>query len=826
VGGWPPCIGIGGRLERNAHLTNLAFAHSENRSLYATKNVETPISVSINYTGTITSEITGSNTTVTQKLSSGSTVLVPYTTGKITYSANVTGPYTITYVSTVDNITTGSLMLTYPFDNTPPTATISPNGWLQSGTQTINWSATDTGDDITGIKSVVISRKGTNNNWIIIFSKYDYAWGSQPTGSFGISTNTQSIFEYKIDLADQVPVYPNTASLSGDSNNMNVKIDLENPVLVSITSPSDGDIYQFPTIWINGRATDTFSGIKCIQIDLNGNACYSLPISGAPQDTGSRNLGLVNFLTINPSNKLQEGSNTLTCRAEDLSGRVSTSIKKIITYDPPKFIQQEITSDYHDLFGNPLISFLGDTVSFNYKTNINGIVRVSICRDAGGANVEGSIPDTTCTKNISARASFAGGKFEINVWKLVQNGEYYLKAELLDSQGSEFEPPAPKFISQKIKLDMQTSSVTASIKTPANPGAVDPNYRITIPGSNLHFTKQENPMAGLSIAEGDSGFPTPNVYQMPKVRSGSSVLYQVEITKQGYPTTTIKNIDASENSNIECNGFIPFMPGDPNYTDVKGTANYADSDHDDIPDGWEYFYWKNWPDWTPWYGCDLSKKDEPGKRPDGTSDPTYTYDPDGDGLTNLEEYQLQKYFPSILPNSKDLLVELDWVWLDSNDIYAPKDEAKKTCSDAFQRIGITVQWAPAPQGDKITSVNQSTAWRTSVSFGELGSILSSSQGTYEGYTNPDGDVDIAHAVFAPGWTTITGLSNSPNASAGGLYLRDQHGVFVFDLRTRNLVDGQTPADSGDNVLINRYEGYILAHELGHALGLPDVGDKK
>lgn len=83
---------------------------------------------------------------------------------------------------------------------------------------------------------------------------------------------------------------------------------------------------------------------------------------------------------------------------------------------------------------------------------------------------------------------------------------------------------------------------------------------------------------------------------------------------------------------------------------------------------------------------------------------------------------------------------------------------------------------------------------------------------------------MVHAIFAPGWTVIRDLTQTGTTSTGGLYLKNPGGIFVFDLHTRNVVAGRVEEDTTNSPLLGNYEGNILAHELGHVLGLQDRGE--
>jgi hypothetical protein len=705
---------------------------------------------------------------------------------------------------------TATVTLTYPYDDADPTGSITPNGWQTSGNLTIQWTAQDVaGTDNSGVKNVkLFESTPTDSDWTQLVSNNYPTHQPTVTSSVHLYTQVSGIFEYQLEVSDLA----RTATIDGDGNKMNVKVDLVDPVLQSISSPSDETPIakiNNPLITIAGTATDDFSGVDALSVNLNGTNCHKFSYSDSLREDFSENIDL--SMT---DSKIQSGINTLDFQVHDLAGRSSAIIHRSLFYDPPRVTQSNIT------YSNPAgLQYLGDTATFGFKINCTSKVKLSIVKNADGSGdawevaegvynanddsfYQNAIGNTTYTPGPDNTIVFVGGATQAGKFKLVApDGDYYFKAEFFNPDGSSYPSTVLPYISQKFNIGFKTHTVNAVVLTPSN-GV----KKITVPHVNIVFSKQDNPQAGMIIAEGTSN----QTFEIPDAKPGVTLLYRADLSKQGYPNLPSTDIDASSTT-LTCENYRPFMPViDTNYDAT------VDSDNDGIPDGWEYKYWISWPNWTVDCGCDL-----------GTSGDAQC-DKDGDGLSNLRVFLMQKYFPDIDPSQKNLLVELDWVTTSIN--YAPQPLAKQTCSDIFSRtdLGIHVRWSSKSHFIDTMGDNQANTRSVDCSF--LQQLLGNSWGTYD---ETDAQNYIVHAIFAPGWVVINGLPQDAAASqtsSAGLYLNfssTPRGVFVFDLFTRNL-DGKTPLNYANRAepLINQYEGYILAHELGHVLGLKDVGNSQ
>jgi hypothetical protein len=663
------------------------------------------------------------------------------------------------------------ISIVFGADTTPPSVTLNTpagtNGWQTSNSFQISWSGTDSESTI---KAVDVYRQD----------------GSGPLNKLGTSSSgvgTSSVSGSLQDTVSGSNTYHYQVQVTDNANNVGVadgyvRVDLINPNL-SLTSPPNNFVTSDSSIELRGNASDFESGISRIQIFKNGSVVTNIDYSGpAYPQTPSWSSTITG---------LNSGNNSLGAQASDASGRVSNAQSVVVDYEPPRFTTAGVQP--------AIIRNLGDVINASYKINIDGRVRISIVDATGkeyGVIQDG--PQAWRSKDMDYSTGFYGAVFTNNQWSLLENGYYFIKAKIQNVNGNDYSNPESQFTSQQLDLNqIARTAITARVYTPSNPA----NMKILVPTVSLGFLTQIPSLGSVTIPAG----PTGN-YMLPTTGS-----YQVHVEKSGYPATDFSGFNPSsamdsDNDGIRefvVEGFKPYIPGEAGYLES------VDSDGDGISDGWEYKYWRQWQGWIPAYGCDLSQSDG-------------QYDADGDGLTNLEEYQLQRYFPDLDLHTKDLLVQLDWVRSSSRN-YAPNELAKQTCSQIFQATGVRVHWSPQgheiPMSDSITNA-------PSVSLAQLEAVLNQNQRSY-GYSNSDGDTDIVHAVFAPGWTVIEGLTQTETTSTGGLYLQSPPGIFVFDLHTRNLVAGRVE-DSTDSPLLNQYEGNILTHELGHVLGLPDRGN--
>jgi len=655
-----------------------------------------------------------------------------------------------------------------PADTTPPTLSFTlPGYYLTTGSFTVSWSASDSQS---GLKSTQLTR----NSKVI---------STASSGSFNENLGTGT-YAYVLSAYDNSNNYDFTGG--------NICVDLVKPT-VSISSPTNGQVFISPDITITGNSSDVGSGVNYVQVQLNSDNAKTVYTTGYYESQVT----------------LKNGLNTINCTAYDFAGWGSDTQSLTVTYTPPVFINPAI---------NPLtINNLGDQMVFSYQSNSDGQVRISI-EDTGGKEL-GVIQNAVLVSKDATQpyiTAFIGVVQANNQKQFLDNGTYVFKAELKDVNGNSY--ASPVYFKSQINLNVTRQSVTSQIQTPANPSGA----RINIPNANLAFTMQGGSLDGVIMAQGVSG----STLQVPQIGSYSGN-YQVTVSKPAGYMPAKAGFDPSSSSTFLCNTFRPYMPIPAEINSNLPGGGYqanVDSDGDGIPDGWEYQYWIQWQGWTPDCGCDLSVADGDKDKDQLSIQPGLRTTP-GDGLTNLQEYQLQqKGVTDLDPRYIDLIVQIDWIRSTSslNYNYRPSDLVKQTCSDVLAKAGIKVHWTQ--QGHEIINLPDSVLFSSSVTLPQLYDILNNNFNS-DNYGGASNAAHVIHAVFAPGWTIIVGVSTDATTGAGGLYLQSPPGIFVFDLHTRNLETGGNPmpvANSSNNDLLDRNEGYILGHEIGHVLGLPDV----
>lgn len=385
---------------------------------------------------------------------------------------------------------------------------------------------------------------------------------------------------------------------------------------------------------------------------------------------------------------------------------------------------------------------------------------------------------------------------------LLPNGSYKLVVQIKDAGDNEYKE------SYDFEVKIPKKDLLCTVETPKN----SLNQSISVPDADIAFifVNPSSPLNNLIVAKGKSN----SNMQIPKVTT-----FSLSVSKKGYESISRDITVQDTSTGILSTSFRPILPGEAGF--VEDFKN-VDSDSDGIPDFWEYKYWKSWKN-TP-ASCDLSKNDSADDLDKLYSNPQRRTKL-GDGLTNKEEYDLQTYFADLDPGQIDLLMEVDYIETRPLAVngttrnYVPKAEAINTMKDSIEKEGIKVHFSS--EGKKIVVSNYTDKPEASVD--ELKSLLSQNLGTYT-YSNSDKDTDIIHAIFAPGWTKITGLSNTDSKSMAGLYLGEEKGLFVFDLQTKCIVNNRVEvitAEADKKMALDKHEGYILAHEIGHALSLND-----
>lgn len=663
---------------------------------------------------------------------------------------------------------------------TPPLiANITLPGWQRTPVIQVGWTVTGSNNP-NGIKAVKLTRTNQQLTPTVLMNN-TYTQAQSTSSVSGTYTdnlpNVTALYSYDLEASD----YLNRSDW--DFSSAGVDVD---PPSVNILSPANNSFSSHKTISVEINASDIGAGLDYVYVYCNGSlvSTKSFSYPTTPQ-------------RFSVSVDLSPGANAISAQALDGAGWSTNNSGINVTYEPPKFISAEV---------NPVqIIALGELINFAYKINYDGQIRISISDAAG--NEYGAITNPewiTYSKNPEPTATpyvttFNGSAIINGQFQLLENGQYHLKAEYRSNDGEYYEDPATLkkyYLSSELTLDIHRTTVTAAAYTSSNASG----YRIQVPDVTFSFISQVTNAVGVVISRNSSGN-----YSVPTQGS-----FQAKAEKDGYKTAISPELfNPANTQEFIVNDFNPYRPIPEEMTMYKTNI---DSDGDGMSDGWEYKYWINWQGWTPTCGCDLS-------RPDGANDP------DADGVQNLEEYRLQgKGFPDLDPHVRDLCVELDWVkWVGSTTRnYEPDNNAKETCKLIFREAGVTVHYAVSPQSNEILR-NDNLPNEPEVNLVQLRQMLRDSQWDY-GDANTDGDIDVVHAIFAPGWTVIRDLTQTGNTSTGGLYLKNPGGIFVFDLHTRNVVAGRVEEDTTHSPLLGNYEGNILAHELGHVLGLQDRGE--
>lgn len=652
-------------------------------------------------------------------------------------------------------------------DATPPVVTLSTpsgtNGWLGTGTFQISWSGSDSES---AIKAVAVFRRIGSGSLLQLSTTTSGIGTKNVSGQYNESVSSSDSYYYQVKATDD-------ANNEGSADGY-VRVDLVSPN-ISISYPPNNFSTSSSQVTVQGTVSDNYSGIMKINFSKNGSPLQSIEYQGPAYPLSTPYSKVID---------LDTGNNAIQAHAVDAAGHTSITSSVNVICTPPAFVSKTI---------NPLvINNLGNEIVFSYRVNYDGYIRICISDDAG--NEKGVVQNwTPIFRDTDYSASFNGSLVIDNILQLLENGSCYLKVQYYDNAGVYYKDPATNnlyYLSPTLTINIPRKSIAARVQTPPNPS----NAYCNVPEVNLSFIKQGTPLDGVAIPAGDGT----STFEIP-----TSGLYQVRVEKQGYETRIFSGFDPATTSEFVQSGYRPYMPGEAGYlADV-------DSDGDGISDGWEYQHWISWQGWTSACGCDLSKAD-------GSSDP------DADGLQNLEEYRLQgKGFPDLNPRVRDLCVELDWV-RSTDRSYEPDNNAKETCKLIFREAGVTLHYAASSQSNEIFR-GDNLPNEPEVDLAQLRQMLRDSQYNY-GDANVDGDIDVVQAIFAPGWTVIRDLTQTGNTSTGGLYLKNPGGVFVFDLHTRNVVAGRVEEDNTKSPLLGNYEGNILAHELGHVLGLQDRGE--
>ena len=148
-------------------------------------------------------------------------------------------------------------------DTTPPTSSITTT--LQSYTNTTVIALDATANDDQGIKEVQLwYRRGGSGNYLLYgsdqTSPYSFAFNTGTTGGDGL----YEFYTRAVDLASNVEAAP-------AANDTWTYVDAHVPVL-SITAPTEGQVFATSTVAVTWTGSDTGSGILWYRVQLDSGA--------------------------------------------------------------------------------------------------------------------------------------------------------------------------------------------------------------------------------------------------------------------------------------------------------------------------------------------------------------------------------------------------------------------------------------------------------------------------------------------------------------------------------------------------------------------------
>ncbi|PKL92140.1 MAG: hypothetical protein CVV21_05150 [Candidatus Goldiibacteriota bacterium HGW-Goldbacteria-1] len=508
--------------------------------------------------------------------------------------------------------------------------------------------------------------------------------------------------------------------------------------------------------------------------------------------------------------------------------------------DWDKFISKDITPPEISSvsISNSNLSTVGQPIIISYFVDENCEIEYKVTDSSGNEHLVQSFQ----AKTAGAQSFTWYGTFKDSSeqQQLLNNDVYQLRIQLKDAAGNYYKMPpghgVKYYESSNINISIPRKTINFVAKT--SPRVDSAISYIEVP--NVLFTAKQYISALNSDIYVASGFSN-NSILVPSVGT-----YQVAIAKQGYSTPTRPDLTMDSKADVsdyEILDFNPYLFNEANYD------SSVDSDGDLMPDGWEFKCWKNWVGWTPADGCDLSKQKVPGiDINEATLDRDIPYKiasnkrPSlGDGLNALQECRIAHYsllsapsdeieFKDLSPQYIDLLVEIDWMrffYSATEYKYQITPLTKTYVTTLMENAGVKLHFASSQPATQI-SILPADGIKPDINISYLENSLNSSKfADYikDGYNFSD---RVMHIIFAPGWTNIVGTtSQGVNLKgAAGLYINNANakGLYVFDLNTRNLYnkDGTTRINNTkDNPFINEWEGSVVAHEIGHGLGIDE-----
>ena len=271
-------------------------------------------------------------------------------------------------------------------DNNAPTVNITaPVAGTISGIVNIDATASDNN----GIVGVQFLLNGNNLGAEDLSAPYSFSWNTL-TVADGNYTLTVKARDAAGNITTSLPVIVNVVNHAADS---------QFPT-VNITSPSPGEVLG--TINITADASDN-TGVVGVQFLLNGNNIGAEDLS-APYS--------VSWNTLNTTN----GSYTITAKARDAAGNVTTSADVVVTVNNPPDTELPVVNVTAPSAGN-----VSGTINLTANASDNaGVVGVQFQLDGNDLGTE----DVSSPYSVSWNS------------KSVANGTYTLTARARDAAGN------------------------------------------------------------------------------------------------------------------------------------------------------------------------------------------------------------------------------------------------------------------------------------------------------------------------------------------------------------------------------------------------------
>ena len=279
-------------------------------------------------------------------------------------------------------------------DFTPPTVTItSPSDGQNFPDVPSDVSVTWTGSDNYELDHYEVRcyNSSWDSGWINVYLNMSYVFSNLGSGSY----------------TAEVKAYDTAGNTDTDTVSFSVGTSDTNPPTVTITSPSDGSVFDTDSITVQWTSNDAESGINHHEIYLDGSAVdTNIPASQTSYTlTG-----------------LGDGSHTIEVRAVDGAGNTGSDSVSITIQEPPEVNIESPTEDQSS--GEAYVG--GDTVVVSWSGSDNsGIDHYEVSVDSGSwtniglsTNYETTF-STEGVHNITVRAYDENGNYDEDVIQVV-----------------------------------------------------------------------------------------------------------------------------------------------------------------------------------------------------------------------------------------------------------------------------------------------------------------------------------------------------------------------------------------------------------------------